>query len=169
MPVVKHQKKFLRSLQPPCKAQMVMGKKNDKISFTIIAVRDPGDLKTILYYATNMDISDNSLEKVINVYKKRWTVENAFKTQKLTFLAKTYSIDFVVRFFFWVFATLLYNLWVLCNLTAFCSLKLNPSAQKRPLITANLFGLIMKIMFLSTSHGAGQSHTLSSVVSSMNN
>jgi putative transposase len=170
MPVVKHQKKFLRSLRPPCKAHMIMGKKTDTISFTIIAVRDSDDLKTILYYATNVDILDNSLEAIILMYKKRWTVENAFKTQKLAFLAKTYSIDFVMRFFFWVLATLLYNLWVLCNLTAFCSLKLDPSAQKRPLVTANLFGLIMKIMLLSTSNRPAQFHnSLPSVVFSMNN
>ncbi|MBU7020793.1 MAG: transposase [Theionarchaea archaeon] len=155
MPVVKNKKKFLMKLVPPCITEMSMGSRNNKTVFSVIAVRDPEDKKVILYYATNMDIPKKSVEQVIEEYKKRWTVENAFKTQKLRFLAKTYSINYTVRFFFWVFATWLYNLWVLCNLVAFLCLKLEPSEQIRPLVTAKKFGVLMKITFLSHLWGKG--------------
>lgn len=144
-PVVKRQPAFLQSLRPPCKAQMPLG----SIYVPIVAVRDPDNPEDILYYCTNMDIPSDHLEEVIAVYRKRWTIENAFKSQKLEFLGKTYSIDFAIRFFFWVLATLLYNVWVLCNLTACMNLGLNPAEQERPLITAFVFGSTMGTVFIS--------------------
>ncbi len=80
MPVVKHQKKFLKSLRPPCKREMPMGSKNRRVSPIIIAVKDPDDPTETLYYATNMHIPPDSLEEVIDLYRKRWTIENAFKS-----------------------------------------------------------------------------------------
>lgn len=97
MPVIKHNKKFLRSLQPPCKKEMPMGPKKNRIYFTVVAVRSPKDPSKILYYATNKDIPETSLENVINTYKKRWTIENTFKSQKLAFLAKTYSVYYLKK------------------------------------------------------------------------
>lgn len=148
-PVIKHKKKFLRSLRPPCKVVMPLGPKNDQVFPTVIAVKDPDNPKETLYYATNINIPLEHLEEIIEIYRKRWTVENAFKSQKLEFLGKTYSIDFAIRFFFWVLATLLYNVWVLCNLVACMDLGLDPAQQERPLITAFLFGINMKIVFIS--------------------
>ena len=148
-PVIKHQKKFLHSLRPPCKAVMPLGPKNDQVFPTVIAVKDPDNPKETLYYATNMEIPLEQIEEIIEIYRKRWTVENAFKSQKLEFLGITYSIDFAIRFFFWVLATLLYNVWVLCNLMACMDLGLDPAEQERPLVTAFLFGIHMKIVFVS--------------------
>jgi hypothetical protein len=148
-PVVKHQKKFLQKLRPPCQDTMDIGPRNDKVSVTVVAVENPQDPEETLYYATNMVIPDELLEEVIELYRKRWTVENAFKSQKLEFLGKTYSINFAIRFFFWVLATLLYNAWILCNLMACMDLGLNPAEQERPLVTAFLFGINMKIVFIS--------------------
>ncbi|MBU7028407.1 MAG: transposase [Theionarchaea archaeon] len=155
-PVIKHRKKFLQSLRPPCKAEMPLGPKKDQLCVPIIAVKDPDNPNVTLYYATNMDIPLEQLEEIIAVYQKRWTVENAFKSQKLEFLGKTYSINFAIRFFFWVLATLLYNVWILCNLTACIALGLDPSEQERPLITAFLFGVNMRIVFLSPLFDGGE-------------
>jgi putative transposase len=149
MPVVKYQKSFLQSLYPPCAAPMHMKSRNKEVSFTCIAVRDRDDPKTILYYATNMNIKEECLEEVIYLYKKRWSVENAFKSQKLSFLGKTYAVDYVIRFFFWMLATLLYNMWVLCNVTAFTGCNLKPALQIRPMITARLFGTVLRNTFVS--------------------
>lgn len=144
-PVVKHQKTFLQSLRPPCKAEMPLG----SMHVPIVAVKDPDDPEETLYYCTNMDIPLECIEEVIKIYHKRWTVENAFKSQKLEFLGKTYSIDFAIRFFFWIYATLLYNVWILGNLIACMELGLDPAEQERPLTTAFLFGITMKIVFIS--------------------
>ena len=145
MPVKKHRKKLLQSLRPPCKAEIPLGSRK----VPVIAVKSPKDPKKTLYYCTTMDIPDKELEKVIELYKNRWTVENAFKSKKMIFLAKTYSVNFAIRFFFWALATLLYNAWVLCNFCAYTDLKVKPSKQKRPKITAFQFGISMKITFLS--------------------
>ena len=48
-------------------------------------------------------------------------------------------------------ATLLYNAWILCNFCAYTDLKVKPSEQERPLITAFRFGINIKIAFLSPS------------------
>ena len=149
MPVVKHQKSFLQSLYPPCAAPMHMKSQNKEVSFTCIAVRDRDDPKTILYYATNMTIKEECLEEVIDVYKRRWSVENAFKSQKLSFLGKTYAVGYVIRFFYWMLATLLYNMWVLWNTVLFTGCNLKPALQIRPMITARLFGTVLRNTFVS--------------------
>jgi len=145
MPVKKHRKKLLQSLRPPCKAEIPLGSRN----VPVIAVKSPKDPKKTLYYCTAMKIPDKELEKVIDIYKNRWTIENAFKSHKITFLAKTYSVNFTIRYFFWILSVLLYNAWMLCNFCAYTALKVNPTNQKRPLITAFQFGISMKITFLS--------------------
>ena len=149
MPVVKHQKSFLQSLYPPCAAPMHMKSQNKEVFFTCICVRDQEDPQTILYYATNMHIKEEWLEEMVDLYKRRWSVENAFKSQKLSFLGKTYAVDYVIRFFFWMLATLLYNMWVLCNVTAFTECNLKPALQIRPLITARFFGTVLRNTFVS--------------------
>lgn len=152
IPVIKHRKKFLHSLRPPCKAKMPL----KSMYVPVVAISDPDNQKETLYYCTNITIPVERLEEVIEMYRKRWTVENAFKSQKLEFLGKTYSIDFSIRFFFWVFATLLYNVWVLCNFTACITLGLDPAEQERPLITAFLFGINMRIVFISPLFDDGE-------------
>ena len=114
-----------------------------------------------------MDIPDDLLEEIIEIYRRRWTVENAFKSQKLEFLGKTYTINFTIRFFFWVLATLLYNLWILCNLTACISLGLDPSEQERLLITAFLFGINMRVVFLSPLFDDGELEELLRIVKAL--
>jgi hypothetical protein len=144
-PVIEHRKEFLDSLTPPCMTEMPLG----KLYVPIIAIPHPDNSKETLYYATNVDMSDKPLEEIITIYKNRWTVENAFKSQKREFLGKTYSVNFTIRFFLWALATVLYNAWLLCNLCVYADRGVNPSKQERPSITAFLFGIHMKITFLS--------------------
>ena len=96
MPVKKHRKKLLKSLRPPCKTEIPLGSRQ----VPVIAVESPKNPKKTLYYCTSMEISDKELDKVIGLYKKRWTIENAFKAHKIVFLAKTYSVTFAIRYFF---------------------------------------------------------------------
>ena len=144
-PVIERQEKFLKSLKPPCKANMPLG----SIEVPIVAVRDPNNREEVLYYVTNLDIPVKSLEKIIKIYRKRWVIENAFKSEKLLFLAKTYSVNFTIRYFFWILATLLYNAWVLCNFCASTDAGVTPYKRVRPLITAFEYAIEMKSTFLS--------------------
>ena len=58
------------------------------INVPIVAVRDPNNREEVLCYVTNLDIPVKSLEKIIKIYRKRWVIENAFKSEKLLFLEK---------------------------------------------------------------------------------
>lgn len=148
MPAKKHRKKILESLRPPCKAEIPLGSRQ----VPIIAVESPKDPTKTLYYCTSIEIPDKELDKVIGLYKKRWTIENIFKAHKIVFLAKTYSVNFAIRYFFWILSVLLYNAWMLCNFCACKALKIDPTKQERPLITAFYFGISMKITFLSSEY-----------------
>lgn len=64
-------------------------------------------------YLTN--IEEGTAEDVINRYKRRWAIETKYRVIKEHFLGKTCSRDFSVRTFFWLFACMLYNAWVLLD------------------------------------------------------
>jgi hypothetical protein len=159
MPAKKTRKELLRSLRPPCKTEIPLG----SITVSVIALKnpkDPDNPEKTLYYCTNMDIPEKSLEMVFDIYRRRWTVENVFKPGKSVFLAKTYSVNPAIRVFFWILSILLYNAWVLCNLCANEGLRLNPAQQERPLVTAFQFGIHMKTTFLSPLFSDGQPEEL---------
>jgi hypothetical protein len=48
-------------------------------------------------------------------YSRRWQIENEYKSIKNDFLAKTFSNDYRVRLFYFVFAVLLHNIWRLTD------------------------------------------------------
>ncbi|MHA1322918.1 MAG: transposase, partial [Candidatus Helarchaeota archaeon] len=69
-------------------------------------------------FATNKKLQKRSagaLQKVADQYRARWGVETGFKMINC-FRIKTTSTNFVIRVFFYLFAVVLYNLWVLYNL-----------------------------------------------------
>lgn len=66
-------------------------------------------------YLTNADLGEGGAEGAIRRYKKRWTIETKYRVIKHEFLAKTTSRDYSVRTFFWHFACMLYNAWVLLD------------------------------------------------------
>ena len=75
--------------------------------------------KTVPFY-TSLDVDDTiGLDRrrtvnIVNQYRRRWGIENAFKSLK-TFLPYTTSNEFGVRLFHFVFGVLLYNLWRLID------------------------------------------------------
>lgn len=62
-------------------------------------------------FVTNRDVSPDEAEGYVATYRRRWRIENAFKTFKNEFLAVTNSREYPVRLFYFAFATLLYNIW----------------------------------------------------------
>lgn len=66
-------------------------------------------------FATNMDhVAPDEIKQVTNLYRRRWDIENQYKSIK-DFLPRTSSMDFRVRFLNFVFAALIYNLWRLTD------------------------------------------------------
>jgi len=91
---------------------------------------------------TNKDVKAGSevereyTKGVINRYSRRWGIENSYKTIK-DFLAWTTSKDFNVRLFYFGFAILLYNMWLLVDLLV--QLSLDVDHRYKPLVTAKRF------------------------------
>ena len=60
-------------------------------------------------------VEPDEAESFCHRYSRRWQIENEYKSIKNDFLAKTYSKDYRVRLFYFVFAVLLYNIWRLTD------------------------------------------------------
>jgi len=66
-------------------------------------------------YFTNADIEDGEEQAHIRKYKRRWAIETKYRIIKEEFLGKTTARDYTSRTFFWLFAVMLYNAWVLLD------------------------------------------------------
>jgi IS4 transposase len=71
------------------------------------------------------------IERLIRWYRRRWGIENGFKKQK-HFMVRTISTERDYRFFNFVFACVLYNVWRLVDLLV----KLAIDGENQSLLTA---------------------------------
>jgi len=89
-------------------------KQEEKTKYLVI--KDYVDLKTMKIYDWVFIINLSNLKAIsyVHLYKRRWCIENTYK-QFNAFIIKTASVDFIVRYFFFAFRVLLYNLWKFYN------------------------------------------------------
>ena len=66
-------------------------------------------------YATNIEDADENPKGWAERYARRWAIETNYRVIKDDFLARTTSKKFSVRVFYWLFAVMLYNAWVLLD------------------------------------------------------
>ena len=71
-----------------------------------------------------------------NIYRRRWDIENQFKSIK-NFFPRTSSTDFRVRFHNFVFAALVYNLWRLTDFLV--KVAMDEDIRSQPVLTAKTF------------------------------
>ncbi|ELZ06118.1 transposase [Natrialba asiatica] len=81
------------------------------------------------------------IARVIRWYRHRWGIENGYKKIK-TFMVRTTSTCPRYRFFNFMFACVLYNVWRLVDLLVKLSLEMNPDYSPR--VNANQFVTIAK-------------------------
>jgi IS4 transposase len=75
-------------------------------------------------------------------YSDRWDIERGYKSIK-RFMAATTSKDFVLRFFYFAFACLLYSIWRTVDLLV--QVELTGEYERSPLVTAdNTLTLVKK-------------------------
>jgi len=87
---------------------LVFEKKDDKT----------GKLKK-LAYATNLHFESGDVrlaERVLSLYSKRWGIETSYRVEKQNYMGKTTSKNYKIRFFYFLFSVLLYNLWILADI-----------------------------------------------------
>jgi hypothetical protein len=75
---------------------------------------DDADGKYAVFTTNRDDVDTDEIEPICDSYRRRWDIENQYKSLK-EFLPKTSSMDYRVRFTSFVLAALLYNLWRLTD------------------------------------------------------
>lgn len=88
-------------------------------------------------FATNRDhVAPEEIEQVTNGYRRRWEIENQYKTVK-QFKPRTSSTDYRVRLAGFVLASLLYNLWRLVD--ALVKIGQDEPLRSPPIVAAGVF------------------------------
>ena len=68
--------------------------------------------KEIGFYTTLKHVWLHNGDYYLNIYKKRWKIETGYRVQNM-FLAKTTSINKVIRYFYFCYAVAMHNLWLM--------------------------------------------------------
>jgi hypothetical protein len=118
------------------------GATNEPGTTNLVAVPSSSDPEKTVAFITNKDVDDEigldrrSAKNVVDRYSRRWGIENSYKTIK-DFLAWTTSKSFEVRLFYFGFAVLLYDMWLLVDLLVQMSLDIEH--RYKPRVTAKRF------------------------------
>lgn len=92
------------------------------------------------YFVTNIPVTAATAVGLAESYRRRWGVETSYRMIG-DFLAKTTSKSFSVRLFYFLFAVMLYNLWVLTNVLL--SVVIDAELD-RPILTSRVFGRLLE-------------------------
>ncbi len=66
-------------------------------------------------FITNKQVKPEHAEKWVHRYANRWWIEAEYRSIKQHFLARTSSKDHTLRFYYFVFGVLMYNVWRLTD------------------------------------------------------
>lgn len=83
----------------------------------------------------------NGDPRLLREYSYRWEIESGYKSIK-RFMAATTSKNFVLRFFYFVFACLLYSIWRAVDLLV--QVELTSEYERSPVVTANMVLTLLK-------------------------
>lgn len=94
-------------------------------------------------FASNEEWDENDVDladKIFRQYGKRWGIETSYRVKKHSFRPKTTSKNYLIRFFYFMFSVLMYNLWILLDIIL-CILVFGMKKAKH-IITSKLFATI---------------------------
>lgn len=102
--------------------------------------------KGLMKLATNKKINSSDvglLNRLPKMYSKRWGIETGYRVKKKEGLVRTTSRNYKIRYFYFMFSVLLYNIWILTSLLV--ALDLDADDIKKCIITfkfllKNLYG-----------------------------
>jgi len=97
-------------------------------------------------FATNTDCTPETIHEL---YRKRFGIETQYRI-KNKFLRRTYSKEYSVRYFFFLLAICIYNLWILLNIIERGKDGLDPC--KIPIKVDRVVHLIRKIIFFNSPY-----------------
>ena len=114
-----------------------------KIPYVVLVEGSKGLMKL----ATNkkIDRSDITLlSRLPKMYSKRWGIETGYRVKKKEGLVRTTSRNYKIRYFYFMFSVLLYNIWILTSLLV--ALELDADDIKKCIIT---FKFLLKNLYNS--------------------
>lgn len=143
-------KNIIGAMNPPFTVpDYVVGKGENSVRINLFFVRrkrkrrqdKDGDEGENQGFATNIKLRDKDnafLDSLADCYGRRWGIESSYNQIKNVFMARTTSTNYILRFFNFSYAVLLYNLWVLVD--SIISICLFGRLIAKHLITAGWFG-----------------------------
>ena len=88
-------------------------------------------------FVTNLPVeSEEKALEYAELFRKRWGIETSYKV-KGDFRPRTTSKSVSVRVFYFLFSVVMYNLWILLNLSV--GLHTTGNITEKPIITAKKF------------------------------
>jgi putative transposase len=133
-------KKIIENMPAPTVVKDYAFDAHQDVKFNLVVVQHGQNKRA---YATNMNIPEkevNLFNYLDKLYGKRWGIETSYRMKK-GFRAKTTSKNYIVRLFYFLFSTLLYNLWMLID--ALIALSLVGTIKEKYMITSKMFGTIL--------------------------
>jgi hypothetical protein len=116
-----------------------IGTKNRYTLTNLILVDDNDGLKRA--FITNMEFGEQIAHYAFLIYRDRWGIETCYRQLEEDFNIKTRTESYNIRLFFFLFATCLFNLWVLINLGIGIATTGKP--PEKPLITGKRLTLCL--------------------------
>jgi hypothetical protein len=110
-------KDIIRKHEVPSMIRYKIGN-NSNFAYTnlVIVNNDDGQPLTFVTNIENIDTATALFNTASALYSKRWGIETAYRVTKHSFLSKTTSKSHIVRFFYYLLAVCLYNLWQLAKM-----------------------------------------------------
>ena len=118
--------------------------KDVKLNLVILEEELENGTKEKRVFATNEEYNENDvklLEKLFDLYGKRWGIETSYRVKKHSYLPKTTSKNYMIRLFYFMFSVLLYNLWILADILIW--LALFGVVKEDHLLTSKYFGTVL--------------------------
>lgn len=129
--------RIMKDHPPPSVVDVNLRSANRKYATkTKIVVKSDKQGETVCF-ATNLPSLMMYTLNLFELYRKRWNIETGYRVQKHEFRPNTTSKNHRIRMFYFMFSTLLYNLWVITN--AMLSDYLFNEQVEHRLITAKMF------------------------------
>lgn len=114
MPAKKYKKvkKIMRENEAPFVTPYEMRGKAGTFTITLVIVKDKKGVKRA--FATNFKVEVSEAEKLFDLYRNRWTVDTSYRMVGEV-RTKTTSVNYAVRFFFFLISLLIMNGYWLFN------------------------------------------------------
>lgn len=118
------------------------GELHHHAQFLYVPVRDDDADGNYAVFVTNRDSVDTTgeIKHVVNQYRRRWDIENQYKTI-VEYLPRTSSTDYRVRLTNFVLASLIYNLWRLTDYLI--KVAIGRDVRAPPVLTAKTFANVL--------------------------